>query len=156
MESQSFWWISNIFIGYAFYRVLHIIYFTQAYEYTHARFLGVLTHKAGMAKQFFRPGHKSACAYAHAHCHAAFNWSATREKFYNLAIMFTLLRGLWDYFFRKEDHYIVILGLDNAGKTVHNAPQPNILCMTVYAYTYNFYISCVIAHAHANNNTTDL
>ena len=32
--------------------------------------------------------------------------------------MFTLLRGLWDYLFRKEEYYIVILGLDNAGKTV--------------------------------------
>lgn len=32
--------------------------------------------------------------------------------------MFTLLRGLWDYFFRKKDYYVVILGLDNAGKTV--------------------------------------
>lgn len=31
--------------------------------------------------------------------------------------MFTLLRGLWDYFFRKKDYYVVILGLDNAGKT---------------------------------------
>lgn len=32
--------------------------------------------------------------------------------------MFTLLRGLWKYFFRKDEYYIVILGLDNAGKTV--------------------------------------
>ena len=32
--------------------------------------------------------------------------------------MFTLLQGLWKYFFRKEEYYIVILGLDNAGKTV--------------------------------------
>jgi ADP-ribosylation factor related protein 1 len=31
--------------------------------------------------------------------------------------MFTLLRGLWDYLFRKKEYYIVILGLDNAGKT---------------------------------------
>lgn len=32
--------------------------------------------------------------------------------------MFTLLQGLWKYFFRKEEYYVVILGLDNAGKTV--------------------------------------
>lgn len=32
--------------------------------------------------------------------------------------MFTLLRGLWKYFFRKDEYYVVILGLDNAGKTV--------------------------------------
>lgn len=31
--------------------------------------------------------------------------------------MFTLLQGLWKYFFRKEEYYVVILGLDNAGKT---------------------------------------
>ena len=37
--------------------------------------------------------------------------------------MFTLLRGLWDYFFRKEEYYIVILGLDNAGKTVSRPVQ---------------------------------
>ena len=28
------------------------------------------------------------------------------------------MRGLWNYFFRKDEFYIVILGLDNAGKTV--------------------------------------
>jgi len=32
--------------------------------------------------------------------------------------MFTLLRGLWKYFFRKDEYYVVILGLDGAGKTV--------------------------------------
>ncbi|XP_064404739.1 ADP-ribosylation factor-related protein 1-like [Halichondria panicea] len=31
--------------------------------------------------------------------------------------MFTLLRGLWKYFFRKDEYYVLILGLDNAGKT---------------------------------------
>jgi ADP-ribosylation factor related protein 1 len=31
--------------------------------------------------------------------------------------MFSLLKGLWDYFFRKDEYFIVILGLDNAGKT---------------------------------------
>ena len=34
------------------------------------------------------------------------------------AIMFTLLRGLWNYFFQKDEFFVVILGLDNAGKTV--------------------------------------
>ncbi len=32
--------------------------------------------------------------------------------------MFTLLRGLWKYFFRKDEYCVVILGLNNAGKTV--------------------------------------
>ena len=32
--------------------------------------------------------------------------------------MFTLLSGLWKYLFQKEEYYVLILGLDNAGKTV--------------------------------------
>jgi hypothetical protein len=32
--------------------------------------------------------------------------------------MFTLLSGLWRYMFQKEEYYILILGLDNVGKTV--------------------------------------
>eukprot|EP00731_Ephydatia_muelleri_P031153 Em0022g667a len=31
--------------------------------------------------------------------------------------MFTLLQGLWKYFFRKREYFVVIIGLDNAGKT---------------------------------------
>ncbi|CAB3982638.1 ADP-ribosylation factor-related 1 [Paramuricea clavata] len=31
--------------------------------------------------------------------------------------MFTLLSGLWRYMFQKEEYYILILGLDNVGKT---------------------------------------
>ncbi|XP_011407152.1 PREDICTED: ADP-ribosylation factor-related protein 1-like [Amphimedon queenslandica] len=31
--------------------------------------------------------------------------------------MFSLLKGLWEYFFRKDEYFVVILGLDNAGKT---------------------------------------
>ena len=34
--------------------------------------------------------------------------------------MFSLLRGLWDYFFRREEYYILIIGLHNAGKTVRS------------------------------------
>ena len=32
--------------------------------------------------------------------------------------MFTLLSGLWKYTFQKDEYYVLILGLDNAGKTV--------------------------------------
>ena len=32
--------------------------------------------------------------------------------------MFTLLSGLWKYLFQKDEFFVVILGLDNAGKTV--------------------------------------
>ncbi|XP_031549799.1 ADP-ribosylation factor-related protein 1-like [Actinia tenebrosa] len=31
--------------------------------------------------------------------------------------MFTLFSGLWKYLFRKDEYFILILGLDNAGKT---------------------------------------
>ena len=38
--------------------------------------------------------------------------------------MFSLLKGLWEYFFRKDEYFVVILGLDNAGKTVSpNCPK---------------------------------
>ena len=33
-------------------------------------------------------------------------------------IMYTLLSGYWKYFFQKEEYNVLILGLDNAGKTV--------------------------------------
>lgn len=31
--------------------------------------------------------------------------------------MFSLLYGFWRYLFQKDEYYILILGLDNAGKT---------------------------------------
>ncbi|XP_022102625.1 ADP-ribosylation factor-related protein 1-like [Acanthaster planci] len=31
--------------------------------------------------------------------------------------MFSLLYGLWQYIFRRDEYFILILGLDNAGKT---------------------------------------
>lgn len=32
--------------------------------------------------------------------------------------MFTLLYGFWKHVFKKDDYFVLILGLDNAGKTV--------------------------------------
>ena len=32
-------------------------------------------------------------------------------------IMFSLLYGLWQYVFKKDDYFVLILGLDNSGKT---------------------------------------
>jgi len=32
--------------------------------------------------------------------------------------MYTLLSGLWRYVFQKDEYFVLILGLDNAGKTV--------------------------------------
>lgn len=31
--------------------------------------------------------------------------------------MFSLLYGLWKYYFKREEYFVLILGLDNAGKT---------------------------------------
>lgn len=31
--------------------------------------------------------------------------------------MFSLLYGFWDYLFHKEDYFVLVLGLDNSGKT---------------------------------------
>ena len=35
--------------------------------------------------------------------------------------MFTLLSGLWRYMFQKDEFNILIVGLDNAGKTVRKS-----------------------------------
>lgn len=32
--------------------------------------------------------------------------------------MYTLSAGIWEKFFKKKDYYVVIVGMDNAGKTV--------------------------------------
>lgn len=32
--------------------------------------------------------------------------------------MYTLLSGLYQYLTQKEEYYVLIIGLDNAGKTV--------------------------------------
>ena len=36
--------------------------------------------------------------------------------------MYTLLSGLWKYWFQKDEYFVLILGLDNAGKTVSILP----------------------------------
>lgn len=33
--------------------------------------------------------------------------------------MYTLLSGFWKYLFQKEEYFVLILGLDNAGKTTY-------------------------------------
>lgn len=37
---------------------------------------------------------------------------------YALAIMFSLVKGIWDHYTQKPSFNILIIGLDNAGKTV--------------------------------------
>lgn len=50
--------------------------------------------------------------------------------------MFSLLRGLWDYFFRREEYYILIIGLHNAGKTVRS----------VFSQMYVLLYVCLVSH----------
>lgn len=45
--------------------------------------------------------------------------------------MFTLLSGLWKYLFQKDEYCILILGLDNAGKSVSEAVSFNPLQETI-------------------------
>lgn len=49
--------------------------------------------------------------------------------------MYTLLSGLYKYMFQKDEYCILILGLDNAGKTVCARPSvttPSVLLVVVY------------------------
>lgn len=39
--------------------------------------------------------------------------------------MFSLLSGLWQYMFAKPQFQVLLLGLDNAGKTVSLSYPPN-------------------------------
>ena len=56
--------------------------------------------------------------------------------------MFTLLSGLWKYIFQKDEYCLLILGLDNAGKTV---------CRTkVQKHTYEY---CRVRYLENNNVT---
>ena len=56
--------------------------------------------------------------------------------------MFTLLQGLWKYFFRKDEYYVVILGLDNAGKTVNYCREP------VWSVLPSLHSSPSLDHSH--------
>lgn len=42
------------------------------------------------------------------------------NRFLFTSSMYTLLSGLYKYMFQKDEYCILILGLDNAGKTVNN------------------------------------
>lgn len=41
--------------------------------------------------------------------------------------MYTLLSGLYHYLTQKEEYYVLIIGLDNAGKTVSEVFPPFLL-----------------------------
>jgi hypothetical protein len=57
----------------------------------------------------------------HAHClfsiscHKSFEAAAEPSS---SSQMYTLLSGTWKYLTRREEYYVMIIGLDNAGKTV--------------------------------------
>lgn len=60
--------------------------------------------------------------------------------------MFTLLSGLWKYIFQKDEYFILILGLDNAGKTVsvysilHNISSYSITSKTSILDEFKLYL----------------
>lgn len=48
-------------------------------------------------------------------------WKRERIKiFIRFAVMYSLLYGFYKYLVQKEEYCVLILGLDNAGKTVSN------------------------------------
>lgn len=51
-------------------------------------------------------------------------------------VMFSLLAGAWQYMFEPREYYILILGIDNAGKTVRS-----YICNCTQYYTLNTVLS---------------
>ena len=47
--------------------------------------------------------------------------------------MFSLLSGAWQYMFEPREYYILILGIDNAGKTVSLPLQPSRHILVVFS-----------------------
>lgn len=54
--------------------------------------------------------------------------------------MYTLLSGLWRYIRQKDEYNVLILGLDNAGKTVSRSKKASLLqvCKTHQGNNGNF------------------
>lgn len=57
--------------------------------------------------------------------------------------MYTLLSGLYKYMFQRDEYCILILGLDNAGKTVRAVSAPRPPPRTWYFWYHAF--SCVLS-----------
>ncbi len=49
--------------------------------------------------------------------------------------MYTLLSGLYKYMFQKDEYCVLILGLDNAGKTV------SLVKITIYYNWVNSFVT---------------
>ena len=54
------------------------------------------------------------------------------SKLAGFLVMFSLLAGAWQYMFEPREYYILILGIDNAGKTVRS-----YICNYTQYYTLN-------------------
>ena len=51
--------------------------------------------------------------------------------------MFSLLYGFYEYFFQKPSYKILIIGVDNAGKTVSVSPSSTLSCSSQLILNYH-------------------
>ena len=51
--------------------------------------------------------------------------------------MFTLLSGLWRYLFQKDEYFVLILGLDNAGKSTYLEQTKTQFCSNYKGISLN-------------------
>jgi prolipoprotein diacylglyceryltransferase len=63
---------------------------------------------------------------------AKFQLSAVFLQVCGLVTMFTLMSGFYKYMFQKEEFFVLILGLDNAGKTVSGFIFCSLICWHLF------------------------
>lgn len=69
--------------------------------------------------------------------------------------MYTLLSGFHKYLTQKEEYYVIILGLDNAGKTVYKIyPYFLFFYLLYYEYINNNNICISIPHIYSHPFTS--
>ena len=60
--------------------------------------------------------------------------------------MYSLLSGFYRYMFKKEEYFVLILGLDNAGKTVSLALL-EIMQIGIFVRLNDIYYFCLPSHS---------
>lgn len=61
--------------------------------------------------------------------------------------MYTLLHGLYKYLVQKDEYFILILGLDNAGKTVRNEMDFPLVVkrINIHEHIYTHILAIIIS-----------